>query len=186
MPKLPCFGGGACQTQADFAQQMMKMGFMAPPGPPPKGPGPESAMKQRPPGPPNAALQKVPGGPPGPPPKNPMQATGPGARPPGPPPKVAPGELPPGAKPPPPPPKSKPDAAASQPAAKPLNAATRFMPTTLRTKKPSQVAGGVLQASSASLSQDSRKRLLFTEAPKVVEKVNIEDAFQDFMHQLDD
>ncbi|CAE7369104.1 GIP, partial [Symbiodinium natans] len=157
---------------------MMKMGFMAPPGPPPKGPGPEAMMKQRPPGPPNAGLQKATGGPPGPPPKNPGQGpAGPGARPPGPPPKAASGELPPGAKPPPPPPKGLAQGA-PKPAAKPLNAATRFMPTTLRTKKPSQVAGGVLQASSASLSQDARKRLLFTEAPKVAEKVNIEDAFQ--------
>jgi len=60
------------------------------------------------------------------------------------------------------------------------------MPTTLRTKKPSQVAGGVLQASSASLSQENRKKLLLREAPKVAEKMDIEGAFQDFMHQLDD
>lgn len=188
MPKLPCFGGGLPQSQADFAQQMMNMGFIAPPGPPPKGPPPEAMMKQRPPGPPNAGLQKVAGTPPGPPPKNPSQGgPGPGMRPPGPPPKVNTGELPKGAKPPPPPPKTAAGAAGSAaPATKPLNAATRFMPTTLKTKKPSQVAGGVLQASSASLSQDARKRLLFTEAPKVAEKVNIEDAFQDFMGQLDD
>ncbi|CAK8992106.1 Copia protein, partial [Durusdinium trenchii] len=56
--------------------------------------------------------------------------------------------------------------------------ATRFMPTTLRTKKPSQVAGGVLQASSASLSQENRKKVLLREAPKVAEKLDIEDAFQ--------
>lgn len=33
MPKLPCFGGGAPQSQADFAKQMMNIGFM--PVPPP-------------------------------------------------------------------------------------------------------------------------------------------------------
>ncbi|CAK8992177.1 Copia protein, partial [Durusdinium trenchii] len=106
----------------------------------------------------------------------------PDRRPPGPPPKVGAGadvrkappstgglqDLPPNVKPPPPPPKK---AAGGE-------AATRFMPTTLRTKKPSQVAGGVLQASSASLSQENRKKVLLREAPKVAEKLDIEDAFQ--------
>lgn len=91
----------------------------------------------------------------------------------------------------PPPPPKKPSgpggaaAAGRPPGAQGIKAATAFVPTALRTKRPSQVAGGVLQVSSASLSQEKRKQLLFTEVPTVAEKVNVDDAFQEFMKELD-
>lgn len=174
MPKLPCFGGGAPQSQADFAKQMMSIGFM-PPVPPPVVPEVMGVSGPVPKRPEDAGFPQRPERPP-PPPKKAIFA---GDVPPKHPPAQKAQEMPLNAKPPPPPPKK----AAGPPKAA---AATRFMPTTLRTKKPSQVAGGVLQASSASLSQENRKKLLLREAPKVAEKMDIEGAFQDFMHQLDD
>lgn len=138
MPKLPCFGGGAPQSQADFAKQMMSIGFM-PPVPPPVVPEVMGVSGPVPKRPEDAALPQRPERPP-PPPKKAIFA---GDVPPKHPPAQKAQEMPLNAKPPPPPPKK----AAGPPKAA---AATRFMPTTLRTKKPSQVAGGVLQASSAS------------------------------------
>jgi len=95
-------------------------------------------------------------------------------------PSVTVSDLPAGAKPPPPPPKK---AAAPKPLPK---AATFFTPTNLRTKKVSQVAGGVLQASSSSLSMAKRKEVLLREVPTVGQAPSIDDAFKDFMSQMDD
>jgi len=183
MPKLPTFCGGAPQSQADFAKQMMNMGFLtkAPQTVPPMAPEVMGVSGPVPKRPAMEDVQFLPERPdrrpPGPPPKAPQQANGfADVQKKHPPPKAA-QEMPSNAKPPPPPPKKAPAGAPG--------AATRFMPTTLRTKKPSQVAGGVLQASSASLSQENRKKLLLREAPKVGEKMDIEGAFQDFMGQLE-
>eukprot|EP00931_Biecheleriopsis_adriatica_P001360 TRINITY_DN10169_c0_g2_i1.p1 TRINITY_DN10169_c0_g2~~TRINITY_DN10169_c0_g2_i1.p1 ORF type:complete len:523 (+),score=159.06 TRINITY_DN10169_c0_g2_i1:81-1649(+) len=194
MPQLPNFGcGGAPQTQAEFAAQMQLMGFTAPPGPPgmpqvppglPPGPPAKSgcgypqaaSTKQAPPPPP----KKEGGGPRG---TEQIGGSSSSSKPAA---KAA-GEPPPGAKPPPPPPKKAGGAGPAKPAAPARpNAATMFMPTTLRTKKPSQVAGGVLQASSASLTKEARSKVLFTEAPKVAEKINMDDAFKDFMDAIGD
>eukprot|EP00927_Polykrikos_kofoidii_P051849 TRINITY_DN4562_c1_g1_i1.p1 TRINITY_DN4562_c1_g1~~TRINITY_DN4562_c1_g1_i1.p1 ORF type:complete len:608 (+),score=109.46 TRINITY_DN4562_c1_g1_i1:81-1826(+) len=92
-------------------------------------------------------------------------------------------DLPPGLKAPPPPPKPK------EPPVIPNTTATRlatlFTPTALRTKKPVPVAGGALQVSSASLSFELRKPTVATEIPRVAEKVNIEEAFESFMKDID-
>jgi len=61
-----------------------------------------------------------------------------------------------------------------------------FVPTTLRTKKPSQLAGGALQVSSSSLSMEKRQHLVATEVPRVAEKMNMDDAFADFMDEIGD
>lgn len=89
-------------------------------------------------------------------------------------------DLPAGAKAPPPPPKK----AATGPPNKVPKAATLFTPTALRSKKPSQIAGGVVQVSSASLSQEARKRVLSTEKPAVAERVDMDEAFDQFMAEL--
>lgn len=80
---------------------------------------------------------------------------------------------------PPPPPKT-----ASGPKTASRAAALAFMPTTLRTKRVSQVAGGVVQVSSSSLSLEKRKNLLFSEKPKVAEKVDMDDEFAAFMDEV--
>lgn len=155
---------GSDMSQAAFMADLANAGFQLPglpPGPPPK-PKPATPTTGTPPGPPPKPKAKLP----------------PQEKAPGPPAKAATdGGLPAGAKPPPPPPKKPAIAAATR-------AANMFMPTTLRTKKPSQVAGGVLQATSSSLSMDKRKNLLATEVPRVREAVNVDDAFQDFMSEL--
>eukprot|EP00913_Durusdinium_trenchii_P010706 g10045.t1 len=105
MPKLPSFCGGAPQSQADFAQQMMKMGFLA------------KAPQQVP----NDGTAVMGPAPKGRPSMEDVQflPERPDRRPPGPPPKVGAGadvrkappstgglqDLPPNVKPPPPPPK---------------------------------------------------------------------------------
>mmetsp|Transcript_33172 Transcript_33172/g.94308 ORF Transcript_33172/g.94308 Transcript_33172/m.94308 type:complete len:81 (+) Transcript_33172:3-245(+) len=78
-------------------------------------------------------------------------------------------------------PKGGADAAAQ---AAPSKAATAFVPTALRTKRASQLAGGVLQVSSASLSQEKRQKTLFSEAPKVKEKIDMDDAFEALMKEV--
>lgn len=62
-------------------------------------------------------------------------------------------------------------------------AATFFTPTNLRTKKVTQVAGGVLQVSS-SLSQDARKKVLLTETPRMQERVDLDEAYDELMKEL--
>merc|ERR1740121_507610 len=89
-------------------------------------------------------------------------------------------DLPAGAKPPLPPAKK---AAAPKPLPK---VATFFTPTNLRTKKVSQVAGGILQVSSSSLSMEKRKSVLLREVPTVGQAPNIDDAYKDFMSQIDE
>merc|ERR1740121_1985793 len=89
-------------------------------------------------------------------------------------------DLPAGAKPPPPPAKK---AAAPKPLPK---VATFFTPTNLRTKKVSQVAGGILQVSSSSLFMEKRKSVLLREVPTVGQAPNIDDAYKDFMSQIDE
>uniref|UniRef100_A0A7S1RCD8 Uncharacterized protein n=1 Tax=Alexandrium catenella TaxID=2925 RepID=A0A7S1RCD8_ALECA len=136
-----------------------------PPGPPPDrkppGPPPKARAKEKA----KAAPAEAEGGKPAPAPQT-----------------VA--DLPSGAKAPPPPPKKASAGLAKAKAA--LKAATLFTPTALRSKKPSQVAGGVVQVSSASLSQEARKRVLFTEKPTVAERVDMDEAFGQFMAELDD
>jgi len=96
-----------------------------------------------------------------------------------------------GRKAPPPPPKRPPADAgrlkscAAAPASSPKvpAAATVFTPTNLRTKKVSQVAGGVLQVSS-SLSHNARKKVLLTETPRMQERVDLDEAYDDLMKEL--
>eukprot|EP00811_Abedinium_folium_P011205 NODE_20368_length_801_cov_3.795252.p1 GENE.NODE_20368_length_801_cov_3.795252~~NODE_20368_length_801_cov_3.795252.p1 ORF type:complete len:185 (-),score=32.35 NODE_20368_length_801_cov_3.795252:245-799(-) len=80
-------------------------------------------------------------------------------------------------RPPPPPPKK---AAAPQAS----RAATLFIPTAVRTKKPVQVAGGALQATAASLNLETRNRLVATDTPRVSEAVSVDDAFKSFMKEV--
>jgi len=129
-----------------------------PPGPPPKA---KAKAKAKAAEPPEAEPEK-------PAPEKPAPA----------PQSVA--DLPAGAKAPPPPPKK----AAAGPAKAP-RAATFFTPTALRSKKPSQIAGGVVQVSSASLSQEARKRVVATERPAVAERVDMDEAFSQFMAELE-
>lgn len=156
-PQMPNLSQfGAGSSIADFAAQMQQMGFKA------KGAPPQAPQASFQPdlanhfhGPPEARIEA----------------------------KLPPGP-PPGTRPPPPPPKAL--VAAKAEGSGPVSrAATVFTPTALRTKKPSQLAGGVLQVSSSSLSQEARKRTLLTDRPQVSEKVNIEDAFKDFMEGMD-
>ena len=42
----------------------------------------------------------------------------------------------------------------------------------------------MLQATSASLSMGFRKNLISSETPRVSEKVDMDDAFDDFMDQI--
>lgn len=144
-----------------------------PPGPPPKAP------ERKPPGPPPKAKAKAKAAPAEAEPGKP-EAKAKGGKPePKPPQSIA--DLPAGAKAPPPPPKK----AAAGPT-KSLKAATTFTPTALRSKKPSQIAGGVVQVSSASLSQEARKRVLLSEKPAVTERVDMDEAFDELMGMLDD
>mmetsp|Transcript_14227 Transcript_14227/g.28183 ORF Transcript_14227/g.28183 Transcript_14227/m.28183 type:complete len:550 (+) Transcript_14227:42-1691(+) len=110
-----------------------------------------------------------------------MPAVAEGRRAPPPPPKTS--AVAEGRKAPPPPPK-RPSAGAG-PASLPKvsSAATLFTPTNLRTKKVSQVAGGVMQVSS-SLSQDARKRVLLTETPRMQERVDLDEAYDELMKEL--
>lgn len=168
---------GGDMSQAAFMAELSQAGFQLPglpPGPPPKPASPAPTT-----------LASVGRAPPGPPPKKPQpkkvepkkaepaRAESPPRQ------ATAVSELPAGAKAPPPPPKKP---AGPAPAA--LRAATAFMPTTLRTKKPSQVAGGVMQATSSSLSMAKRQNLISTEVPRVSDPVNMDDAFNDFMRDL--
>lgn len=96
-----------------------------------------------------------------------------------------------GRKAPPPPPKrppadgGRPKSCAAAPASssKVSAAATLFTPTNLRSKKVSQVAGGVLQVSS-SLSQNARKKVLLTETPRMQERVDLDEAYDKLMREL--
>lgn len=176
LPQGLYIAGASGMSQAEFMAQMQQLGASAP------GAVAGHGLSGLPPGlPPDRA-------PPGPPPR--------GRTPPGPPPgrprrdDPAPAEsapksqqplvsdLPSGAKAPPPPPKLL--------AAAPRGpqASTLFTPTTLRTKKPSQVAGGVLQATAASLSMSNRQNLVSTEVPRVTERLDVEDAFSQLMNEI--
>merc|ERR1719401_911488 len=167
---------GGDVSQATFMADLAKAGFQLPglpPGPPPK-----------PSIPPVSSVPEKLGQPPGPPPKpkapraqphssGAASTEGHASR------EMVTSELPPGARPPPPPPKKP---VMEKPMAS--RASTVFTPTTLRTKKVSQVAGSVLQATSASLSMDKRKNLIASEAPRVSEPATMDDAFQDFMREV--
>mmetsp|Transcript_95721 Transcript_95721/g.212918 ORF Transcript_95721/g.212918 Transcript_95721/m.212918 type:complete len:191 (+) Transcript_95721:3-575(+) len=153
--------GGAPVSQADFAAEMRQLGF-AVPAPALQPPGPPPRPNTRPPGPPPRPKVTAPAG---------SVAKVP--------------EMPDITKAPPPPAKkAAPASSASVPRGQP-RAATLFTPTTLRTKKPSQVAGGVYQVSSNSLSQEARQKTLSQEVPRVAEKVNIDEAFDTFMSELE-
>merc|ERR1712194_378884 len=92
-------------------------------------------------------------------------------------------DLPPGTKAPPP----KKPASAGSSTGVPFGAGRAtlaFVPSAVRSKKPVAVAGGVVQVSSASLHLANRKTLLFSEAPKVKENVDMDAAFGDFMSAL--
>lgn len=170
-------------SQASFAQELAASGFAVSA---PSSAAPQASPAQRP-EPPGLPL---PDGPP------------PSARPPGPEPRPQPPSFPtpepeaastvgcappPGAKPPPPPPKKAAVPAAARPALAPgLRAATLFTPTALRSKKPVAVArSSDHSVSSASLAQSNRQRTLLTEAPRVAEKVDVDQAFKQFMQDID-
>merc|ERR1711972_1069844 len=144
-------------------------------GPPPKPSSPAGHI-----------VPEVLGTPPGPPPKpkapklrsspwqtNPPEGAKPETK------EAVVNDLPTGTRPPPPPPKKPTTEKPSVP-----KSATVFMPTMLRTKQVSQVAGGVLQATSASLAKDKRAKLLASEVPRVSERTRIDDAFEDFMREV--
>lgn len=93
-------------------------------------------------------------------------------------------DLPAGVKAPPPPPKfAAMELKSATPEPKGPNAQA-FVPTTLRTKRPSQLAGGAIQVSSASLSQEKRQSTLFQESPAVAGKVDLDDAMTAFLSEV--
>jgi len=146
---------GAAASQADFLAEMTAAGIKVP-GPPPK---PQRTA-------PAASSSSA------------ASSAAPAARPSS---DNAIRDLPAGAKAPPPPPKKP---AVKAPAVQ-SRASTFFVPTALRSKKASQVAGGVLQVSSASLAMDNRKKQpVLSEVPRVAEPVNMDDAFADFMKEV--
>lgn len=172
LPDSMMSAGSEPLSQADFMAQLQNAGFAGVPTPLGQ---PSGLAGKAPPGPPPGRT------PPGPPPKGKGKGkdgkvTGPLVS-----------DLPAGVKAPPPPPKLGGAAMGSvSQAAKPRvsQAATMFTPTNLRSKKPSQVAGGVLQATGSSLTMANRQKLVATEVPRVAEKLDVEDAFGAFMDQL--
>lgn len=163
LPPGPAPGAPAATSQAEFFAQMSAAGIQVP-GPPPRPQQVSSAASSS--SGPKAAVGRT--------------ATSSDAKSSAVSKDNAVSDLPAGAKAPPPPPK--------KPAVKPpptqSRASTFFVPTALRSKKPSQVAGGVLQASSASLVLDNRKKTVASEVPRVADPVNVDDAFADFMKEI--
>mmetsp|Transcript_74 Transcript_74/g.153 ORF Transcript_74/g.153 Transcript_74/m.153 type:complete len:481 (-) Transcript_74:126-1568(-) len=186
MPPLPGFGGGVASSQAAFMEQLAKDGFQLPPGAVPPGPPPKDG-KGKGKGKDFGGKGKEKG-------EDKGKGKGKGKGEAGPPQPQTLADLPAGTKPPPPPPKSAPASsggAAAAPASA-ARAALAFVPSVVKTKRISPLAGGAIQVSAASLSQEQRAKTVFREAPTLgpsataadVAKLDQDAAFEALMKEL--